>query len=227
MSYMSICVCVCVCVCIYVCIYVCVCVCVCMCVMQALSDTCMEVGAFKQRLHTLPHLNFCIAHHNQLRSQTKHNITWPPSPQALSIEPGPSVLPPTTPSPTPYPSSPATPDATPSVNPPSRPPPTPGPSPWPTPTSPVLPALLPAAANQVVISGSGTLTATGYKGYVTVTLSMAPSGTYINYTVDGSQPTCQPAVAVPPTSFVLTGTAKVCVMRLGVMRAVHSLVLEL
>jgi hypothetical protein len=58
--------------------------------------------------------------------------------------------------------------------------------------------------------GYGKLTPAGYAGYVSVEISSSSSSGYIDYTVNGPSPTCQPAAAAKPAPFWLFSTAEVC-----------------
>jgi hypothetical protein len=62
----------------------------------------------------------------------------------------------------------------------------------------------------VFITATGTLTNIGYSGYITVRLSSASPTGFVNYTKNGNDPTCRPAVTLPPTTFILDYTAEVC-----------------
>ncbi len=137
--------------------------------------------------------------------------------QAISTGPEP---PPTTPAPAPH-----TPTSTPSPTPaphtlPSEEP-SGMPSPTPSATSSPLPATTPDTSSTPahihtpvplqppVISARGSLTSRGYKGYVVVSLTTESTPAYLNYTTEGTTPTCNTAVAPPPRPFLLTATAEV------------------
>jgi hypothetical protein len=64
----------------------------------------------------------------------------------------------------------------------------------------------------VVFSAKGTLKATGYAGYVIVTVTTSSTSAFINYTVDGPEPRCTLDSTRLPTSFSLYATSEVTML---------------
>ena len=70
---------------------------------------------------------------------------------------------------------------------------------------------IPQNPQLLIIGGKGALTSAGYGGYVTVSISTPTSSVFINYTIEGSTPTCRPSVPPPSTVFMLFATAEVII----------------